>query len=1125
MARPDVPLTVAAVVAAAQWLGAALPAAAVEARVLRTVWISRAEDAAEEAAAKLLQEGFQALYGFRPAVVAGPPNEGTPGVVLGRQLALASGKVTEAELEEVKFDGYVIKAAGNRIILAGYDRVGTRYAPAALLRRLGMRWVPWLGSISGVVEAVPKNPPSQTEPFVESSRPFYEYRDLISQHRPDVFRTMYRDYRLNDPSKAANPELFANPADKRPANYTKYKIDKRGEWTGWCHTAAYLLPRDLYYAEHPEYFAMCDGKRIEPASYARMAICESNPEGLKIAVTRGLELVELQKDRRFFNISQADTRLCACPDCLKANPLPDYATDRLIGWVNAFARPVRERYPDKVLMTLAYIEAVKPPVKVRPEPNVSVMYCPWLWNSRASSHVSLASPVNVTAMQEFASWALCCPGQVGAYDYAYSDAVDGTAERIKMYARFGVRQAHFNGARHERLLWLGSQLLWDPFQDVEPLNDEFVRLHYGPATEPMGRLLAMEQEAIRRFVVHRKAAFEPQRHEEAPWWTDFCRTTRALIAEAEGVSASADEATRMRILAGCCVAMQKVLTLTHPTRGGPGLRAPVEAYRRDLAHAGRLTQSVLAACRGDAYRYLFRRYQDEVAKPLEAMGLTVTVGADAAADLAFDPRLDQGDYLGEGRAGAGLGDAPRRVGVRFDGADEAGRWLTDATRADLVAPARAVQIAGADGTPVRGVRIEAPLSRLPVVPRGNIAIHAGRFYLECVLDRPLDAAGCHPISLHLHATRDVPVTFYTDAFRADVCLHPGEQIIRMDLRNFEGFDPRKPMEIKSVALDIWPQDNFYPYPDAKDVSLTVLGLTASNREPLPADLPYAGRTIWLSAFRATVPNEPPHESLAALRRTKQKGSADRLLPRGKERFRTWCSHRTLSPMTAILSGGDPGGKAAAQGLQRYLERAFAVRLPIDPEGVAPGPDLGGVFLVGREAARGAGRITDRELEYVGPGGFALNATDGRVALAGTDAEGTAAAVERYLGDHGIRLYAPGTEGVADMRADFLHELYTLDKPWFAERPAWGRWWLSEPANEEVLPLGDKADALRLAASIKELARAHRHEPPAGLLAQAGKTRLSRYMASRLLRNPFDDATRAAREFIAAGRDRAQGAAP
>ena len=850
--------------------------------------------------------------------------------------------MTEAELEAVKSDGYVIKAVGNRIILAGYDRVGTRYAPAALLRRLGMRWVPWIGSISGVAEAIPANPPSRIGPFVESDRPFYEYRDLLSQHRADIFRTLYRDYRLNDPSKAENPELFANPADKRPANYTKYKVDQRGEWTGWCHTAAYLLPRDLYYAEHPEYFAMYDGKRIEPASYARMAICESNREGLKIAVARAMALVELQKDRRFFNISPADTRLCACPDCLKANPLPDYATDRLIGWANAFARPIRERYPDKVLMTLAYMETVKPPAQIRPEPNVSVMYCPWQWNSRGSSHVSFENPVNVTAMQEFAGWALFCPGQVAVYDYAYSDAVDGTAERIKMYARFGVRQAYYNGAKHDRLLWLGSQLMWDPFQDIEPLNDEFVRLYYGPAAEPMGRLLAMEQDAIRRFVVHRKAAFEPQRHEEAPWWNDFCRETRGLVTAAEASSISADEATRIRILAGGCVAMQKVLALTHPSRGGPGLRAPVEMYKQDLAHAGRLAQQVLAACRKDAHRYLLARYQDELAKPLESLGVTMTAAADAAAapaGLKFDPQLDQGDRLGDGAGGAAIGNTPRHVGIRFDGADEAAQWLADATQADLIAPAQAARIVGADGKAVQGVRIDAPLSKLPVVPRGNIAIHAGRFYLERLLDQPLKADGCHSISLHVHATRDVPVTFYTDAFRADVHLHPGEQIIRMDLRNFERFDVGKPLDIKSIALDIWPQDNFYPYPAAKDVSITVLGLTASNREPLPAELPYAGRTIWLSAFRATVPNEPPHDPVAVprehldkLRRTKQKGNIDRFLPRGKERFRTWCSHRTLTPMTAILTGGDPGVRAAAQALQRYLERAFAVRLPVDPQG-------------------------------------------------------------------------------------------------------------------------------------------------------------------------------------------------
>ena len=117
------------------------------------------------------------------------------------------------------------------------------------------------------------------------------------------------------------------------------------------------------------------------------------------------------------------------------------------------------------------------------------------------------------------------------------------------------------------------------------------------------------------------------------------------------------------------------------------------------------------------------------------------------------------------------------------------------------------------------------------------------------------------------------------------------------------------------------------------------------------------------------------------------------------------------------------------------------------------------------------------------------------------------------------LYGSGTESVADLSADFLHELYTLDKPWFAECPAWDHWWLNEPVQGEALPLGEPAEALRLAASIKELARSGKHQVSADLLSQAGKTSLSRYLTSRLLRNPLDDATRAAREFIAASRDR------
>ena len=79
-------LTVAATIA---WLNPPAPmqcdAETIDVKSLKTIWMPKEDAAPEQAAAKVLQEGFQSLYGFRPTVLASPPAGGAPGILLGRR--------------------------------------------------------------------------------------------------------------------------------------------------------------------------------------------------------------------------------------------------------------------------------------------------------------------------------------------------------------------------------------------------------------------------------------------------------------------------------------------------------------------------------------------------------------------------------------------------------------------------------------------------------------------------------------------------------------------------------------------------------------------------------------------------------------------------------------------------------------------------------------------------------------------------------------------------------------------------------------------------------------------------------------------------------------------------------
>lgn len=228
------------------------------------------------------------------------------------------------------------------IALAGSDDWATLYAVGDLLERLGLRFY----TIDyHTLTLPPKKPKSKIEAFHIIDRPAFIFRPL-------------RDWRLRgssiqrgDPHKGANPELF----DPKKTNSDLW-MD---------HTAGYLVPKELYYDEHPEYYAMlADGRRIPKNAFShhRTPLCLSNSDVLRISTERALEWIEREREKRFFMITYGDTNLwCQCPFCRKLDPISGQYSTRLLYWVNHIARAVKKRYPDKILNTFAYGGSSAPP--------------------------------------------------------------------------------------------------------------------------------------------------------------------------------------------------------------------------------------------------------------------------------------------------------------------------------------------------------------------------------------------------------------------------------------------------------------------------------------------------------------------------------------------------------------------------------------------------------------------------------------------------------------------------------------------------------------------------------------------------------------------------------------------
>jgi hypothetical protein len=319
-------------------------------------------------------------------------------------------------------------------------------------------------------------------------------------------------------------------------------------------------------------------------------------------------------------------------------------------------------------------------------------------------------------------------------------------------------------------------------------------------------------------------------------------------------------------------------------------------------------------------------------------------------------------------------------------------------------------------------------------------------------------------------------------------------------------------KLTGLKIVFWPQDNMYPHPNVHDTTIALLGVRARNNDVTPAELPWAHKAVYLTQYRPNIPHRIPGELAMRPERGSHEG-ADGI----PERFRTWTTHRELTPLVAILTGSEPDAdlQTAARAAQTYLQQAGGVRLPINPEGMAPGPNTANAVLLGRAACLASGLVTPKELEYVGPEGFVLRAHNGRAAIAGQTATGTLYGLARYLEDHGARFFAPAlSEAPPELKDGLLHEVIDFDRPYFVRRPISGSWRLRCPTREKRLEAGvndNPDDAMALARRIKTVAKAKGEITPE-MVRAAEASPLNRYVAAKLLWDPFLDASRLIEDY-------------
>ena len=139
----------------------------------------------------------------------------------------------------------------------------------------------------------------------------------------------------------------------------------------FVHTIENFVPVNEYGKSHPEYYAYFDGAR-HPEAGQKTQLCFSNKDVLDIVIHRVDSIFKSNPTKNTIAISQDDNNnYCQCDECRQA----DLEEGEHSGSIIRFINKVAAKFPDKKIVTLAYMYSVSPPIRVKPLPNVVIMLC------------------------------------------------------------------------------------------------------------------------------------------------------------------------------------------------------------------------------------------------------------------------------------------------------------------------------------------------------------------------------------------------------------------------------------------------------------------------------------------------------------------------------------------------------------------------------------------------------------------------------------------------------------------------------------------------------------------------------------------------------------------------------
>lgn len=380
-------------------------------------------------------------------------------------------------------DEIIIKTQGSNLFLSGDRPRGTLYAVYEFLEKyLGVHYY-----AEDEITIIPRT--TVTIPPVNYRyAPAFSIRSILLRGLCKGYQATH--YRVNGHFNRIPKELGGN-----------------NKLLGWCHTFKRLIPEKKYFKDHPEWFALKNGKRVGSGTSGQL--CLTN-DAMRAELTKNvLAWLKRNPDATVVSISQNDnSAYCQCENCKAIDELEGSHAGNLIRFVNKVAEDIEKEYPNIIVSTLAYTYTRSVPKISHPRKNVLIRLC----FIKANCNKPINSLLNKKLYNNLLNWEKAAH-QLGIWYYVanfknfYIPHPNWhiIARDFRLFAENKVKMVYVE-AEHSVVsgdgdlahlrMYLYSKLLWNPYLKQDKLIAEFLNAYYKDAAPEIAKYMKLLEDEV-----------------------------------------------------------------------------------------------------------------------------------------------------------------------------------------------------------------------------------------------------------------------------------------------------------------------------------------------------------------------------------------------------------------------------------------------------------------------------------------------------------------------------------------------------------------------------------------------------------------------------------------------------